>query len=93
MDNTDQMFARAMRILALVTFLSATAIFMLCYFFAGKFLLLGLGFVVVAALVNLSLFSITLSMGIKQRNKDLLYSAAALIMNAPVIAVYIWFTV
>lgn len=93
MENTDQMFARAMRILALATFLLGTIIFLLCFFFSGGFLLLGLGYITVAGIINLALFSITLSMGIKQRNINLLLSALVLILNAPVATVYIWLVV
>lgn len=90
MENTDQMFARAMRILALGTFLIGTIIFLLCYFFREKFLALGLGYVVVAGIINLSLFGITLSMGIKQRNGNLMLSSFMIFLNAPVIGFYIW---
>ena len=83
------MFARAMRILAMATFVIGTLIFLLCYFIGGVFLTIGFGYAVVAGLVNLPLFSITLSMGIKQRNKNLLASAALLLLNAPAMFVYI----
>lgn len=92
MDNTDEQFARGMRITALVTFLTGTVIFAAYYFFGGWLLLLGYGFIVVAALVNLSLFSIGLSEGLKNRNRSLLFSAAIMLINLPVLVFYVWYS-
>jgi hypothetical protein len=90
MENTDKEFAQAMRVTALVSFLVGTALFLSCLQWGGWLMSLGLAFLVVATLVNLPLFSITLSMGIKARDKNLVLSAALLLLNVPVMSFYVW---
>lgn len=86
------MFARAMRIQALAAFLIGSLVFAANYFFGGVFLLIGYGYILVAGMVNLILFAITLSTGIRNRHSGLLISAGIMLLNIPAMLVYVWLT-
>ena len=79
-----------MRVLALVTFLVGTAIFMAWYYLGNKVLLIGYGYIVVAFLVNSSLAIVGLAAGIKDRHRKLLLSVAIMLLNVPVMIFYTW---
>jgi hypothetical protein len=90
MDNTNDQLAQSLRVTALVTFLLGTAIFLACCFISDKFLWLGYGYIVVAGLVNLSLFSVALGEGIRSKSRKVMLSAGVLLLNIPAMLFYVW---
>jgi hypothetical protein len=90
MDNTNELFARGMRAVALGTFLIGTLIFITYYFIGGKILLVGYAYIVIAFFVNIPMFMVGIGEARATKDKKLLRSAACMLLNIPVMTIYAW---
>jgi hypothetical protein len=90
MEDTNEKFGNGLRVTTLVTFLIGAALFTGCYFFRGKFLMAGLGFIVVAFIINMSLASIGISDGSKSRDRKLLWSGILMMTNILAMTFVAW---
>jgi hypothetical protein len=91
MEDTNEKFGKGLRVTTLVTFLIGACLFTGCYFIRGKFLLAGLGFIVLAFIINVAMASIGISEGSKSRDRKLLWSGILMLINVVVMCGVAWF--
>lgn len=79
-----------MRIVALVTFLIGTAIFAAYCYFGDKMLFAGLGYIVVALMVNIPMALAGIGEAIESRDYKMLLSVGIVLLNVPAMLFYAW---
>lgn len=95
MSQQSQRYITIGRVIALISFLIGTLIFITYYFTSNSdFAFLGYGFVVFAGIVNLILFIkiILLSFSDRPNQRKLLKTAGIMLLNIPIMLVFVWFS-